>query len=78
MALDYRVMDVAAGEHLGDGVPHQLTDAQLALRAAWTAVVTALFVACHKCFQFVTAAIPAATNIVIGNKVGDRDLHGET
>ncbi len=44
MALDHRIVHIAAREHLGDRMPHQFADAQLALRAAGrTAVSMTLF-----------------------------------
>jgi hypothetical protein len=48
MTLNNRIMHFAAGKHVGKRVTHELTDAQLSLRTAWTAVTMMLLVPRHK------------------------------
>src|SRR6185312_576720 len=48
MALDHRIVHVAARQHLGDRVANELADAQLALRAAGGCCVASVFLPWHK------------------------------
>ena len=69
MALDHRVMHVAAGEHLGHGVTHQLADAQLALRAPRRAAVAVTFFARHcNPMAFVVPGLVLGIHVMTGKR----------